>query len=393
MPKILVVEDEELIRNIFHQSLENWGYRVEAVSNGKEALEWIRKQDFDIVITDLNMPLMDGMTLLREIKFNWPYIEVIVVTGYGTIESAIEAMKIGAFDFILKPVNFDMVKITIRKCQQKIAAARENTQLRDLNRQLRELNEMKDKFISITNHEIRTPITVIKGYLEILDSMLENKTPEMKEIFAILRRKSRELTQIAERMHILSDVYHKDEIVEKQAVDLSDVARFVVMEMYRLFQHRHIEFKARIPKTPVWVEGMASWVRIILQELLQNALKFTPDKGKVTLKIYETHKAGVICVQDSGIGIPAEKLDDIFKPFYEVQDVVHHKTSQYEFMGGGMGIGLSLVKQLVMQMQGRIEVDSDPPYGSTFVIYLPKMKEKQVHKEVPNVALTAKKDI
>ena len=155
--KILVVEDEEIIRLMFQQTFESWGFQVDVAENGKDALDRCHRENYHIVVTDLNMPMMDGLELLKRIKIKWPNIEVIVITGYATIESAIDAMKHGAYDFILKPVNFDHVQFTMNKCYSKIRFEAENQELRQANSQLTELNEMKDKFLYITNHEIRTP--------------------------------------------------------------------------------------------------------------------------------------------------------------------------------------------------------------------------------------------
>ena len=204
--KILVVEDEELIRDIFKQSLENLGFSVETAEDGKTALELCQQNTYQIVTTDINMPVMDGITLLKHIKSRWPFIEVIVVSGYASIENAIDALKIGAFDFILKPVNFDHLKLVIKKCYQKISWQTESFELKEKNLQLKELSEMKDKFLSITNHEIRTPLMIIKGYLEILESQLENLNDDDEEILDIIKKTTENLSDTVERMHMLSQV-------------------------------------------------------------------------------------------------------------------------------------------------------------------------------------------
>ncbi|MCB0265284.1 MAG: response regulator, partial [Calditrichaeota bacterium] len=179
--RLLLVDDEAIILTLFKSALQAWGYTVDIAEDGKKALQLCNENNYHIMITDLNMPNMDGMALLKRVKSRWPMMEVIVVTGYGTIETAIEAMKMGASDFILKPVNFEQVQFTIKKCYQKIKAESENQELREINAQLRSVNEMKDKFLAITNHEIRTPLTIIKGYLEILEMIMESDDPEIAE--------------------------------------------------------------------------------------------------------------------------------------------------------------------------------------------------------------------
>ena len=383
---ILVVEDEKLIREIFQQALENWGFTVYVAEEGTQAIQILRETSIHIVITDLNMPNMDGMTLLHKIKDNWPYIEVIVVTGHATIESAIEAMKYGAFDFILKPVNFEQVRITLKRCFQKLKAESENAELREINARLKELNELKDKFLSITNHEIRTPVTIIKGYLEILSTMVPGDDPEVKEIFSILKNTSEELVSSLDRMHLLSRLQQGEMLSIQQLVDVREIARGVYEEMFRLFKFRNIELHLRLPAKPAMVFANEGAVKIILRELVHNALKFTPDGGEVSIKLFTTQNYVNIVVADTGVGIPAEKQEAIFKDFYEVQDVIHHSSSRKDFMGGGMGIGLSLVKELVLNLKGRVVVESTEGKGSSFIIYLPRSTEEQLRlsHEIPN---------
>ncbi len=369
--RILVVEDEEIIRTMFQQSFENWGFQVESAENGKDAYEKCLENSYHIVVTDLNMPVMDGMDLLKRIKTKWPFIEVVVITGFATIESAIDAMKAGAFDFILKPVNFDHVQFTINKCYQKISRQAENTELRELNAQLTELNEMKDKFLYITNHEMRTPLTIIKGYLDILHSLVPRKNPDVDEVIDILQNTTSELNDIVDRMHLLQGLDNGDTPVKYQTVDLKQIMSLVYKELVGLYKSRNIDVKVFLDKKPLLMEGDLRQLRLILRELLQNALKFTRDDGKVRAHLEAKDGEIRYTVKDDGVGIPAEKQELIFERFYEIQDVINHRTSNKEFMGGGMGIGLSLVKDIVKSMKGEILLESEENKGSRFKIILP----------------------
>ncbi|RMG67555.1 MAG: hybrid sensor histidine kinase/response regulator [Calditrichaeota bacterium] len=376
--QILVVDDEEMIRTVFQQSLELWGYQVDVAANGKIALEKCRTVPYHMVITDLNMPEMDGMMLLQKLKDEWPFIEVLVVTGYATIELAIEAMKLGAYDFILKPVNFDQVKFTIQKCYREICSRAENAELREINAQLRELNELKSKFLAITNHEIRTPLTIIKGYLEILEMVLNSRDPEVLEIFQILNNTVKDLQSTAERMHMLSLLNEGGWLGPAEQTNVMALGRSVGESMARLFRHRGIEFKMEFRPENLVIRIPHKAVAVLLKELLHNALKFTPDEGTVELVMWELPDWVVIRVRDTGIGIPVEKQDLIFKEFYEVQDTNNHKSSTEEFMGGGMGIGLALAREIVRTLKGAIEVESQPGSGSSFIVRLPKAPVSQV---------------
>lgn len=382
--RILVVEDEEIIRMMFQQSFENWGFKVEVAENGKDALEKCQSSNFHIVITDLNMPVMNGMELLKRIKARWPFIEVIVITGFATIESAIEAMKLGAYDFILKPVNFDHVQFIINKCFQKIRAQAENTELRQLNAKLTELNELKDKFLYITNHEIRTPLTIIKGYLDILQSLLPEPNADTAEILEILDNTTGELNELVDRMHVLEDIDEARSSQRQQRIDLKVLFAKVYKEMAKLYDSRNIDLNVFVDKKPIFLQGDYRQIRLVLRELLQNALRFTEDGGKVQVKLSVKGNEIQYSVKDNGVGIPFEKQDIIFERFYEVQDVINHRSSAKEFMGGGLGIGLNLVKEIVESMKGRVLLESEPGTGSLFRIIFPypdENSETNIHAE------------
>jgi len=370
--RILIVEDETLIQEIFQQALSNWGYNVDCAANGKSALELCQKNNYDIVITDINMPQMDGISLLKRIKSRWPYIEVIIITGYGTIEMAIDALKVGAYDFILKPVNFDHLEFTINKCFQKIEQQSEGSELREKIEQLKELNDMKDKFFSITNHEIRTPLMILRGYFEILETELGDLDREKKEIFEIIKKTYLELSETVERMHILSHMNHGDWIGRHERIDITKTISEVYNKLLHLFEHRKIHISQDIPDHPIWIEGNSFACRLLIRELLHNSLKFTQDDGRVKVKAQDFKDQAVISISDNGIGIPYDKQQLIFTDFYEVQNVMNHKSSTKEFMGGGMGIGLNLVKEITTAMNGKLQVFSDTGEGSTFIIFLPK---------------------
>lgn len=383
--KILVVEDEEIIRLMFKQSFENWGFNVDIAENGKEAIEKCQNEFYNIVVTDLNMPVMDGMELLKKLKSKWPYQDVIVVTGYATIESAIEAMKLGAYDFILKPVNFDHVQFTINKCFTKIKAQTENEELSRMNNQLMEINEMKDKFLYITNHEIRTPLTIIKGYIDVLRSLISNPNEEVNETLTILEDTTAELNELVDRMHLLKSLELGDIVENHESLDLKDILKKVYRELGNLYKARRVELKVVVDKKPIILLGDYRKVRLVMRELLHNALKFTPDGGSVMVQLEAENGHITYLVKDSGVGIPYDKQKVIFDRFYEIQDVVNHRSSKRDFMGGGLGIGLSMVNEIVNNMKGKIELTSDPGQGSIFKIIWPHSTRKSKTSEEEKV--------
>jgi signal transduction histidine kinase len=372
--KILLIEDEQDVRESYLDMLSFMGFAVDTAENGLDGLEKLNKANYEIVVTDLNMPVMDGLETLRRIKMKSSSIEVIVITGFATIENAISAMKQGAFDYFTKPVSMEHVRIVLNKCIQKINARRENQQLRDLNTQLTELNDLKSKFITITNHELRTPLAVLKGYLDLLGMELNGSAgPEVKEYYSILSTTLNEMIDMIENMHDLSNYGKIFTLKNRMVFDANELASEIYREVKALFDKRNIKLALKTSGDEAQISAEKTMIKRVLRELVQNALKFTGEDGQVviTVKNIKLKNQVFIMVSDTGIGIPHDKIALIFEPFYEVQDVMHHSTSKTDFMGGGIGVGLSYVREIVAAHNGEVVVESALGKGSTFTLILP----------------------
>jgi signal transduction histidine kinase len=330
------------------------------------------------------MPEMNGLDVLKYIKKKKPYIEVIVITGFATIENAIEAMKVGAYDYFSKPIDLEHVRIVLSKCVKQIQSRKENEELRSLTKQLKELNELKDKFITITNHELRTPVTVLKGYFELIDYYLqESRNEDINDAIDIVKETMRELVDIVERMHDISSFdYGKQKMIATD-IDIQEILQLIYKEMKLLFEKRNINFDMNLDGEGVITSGDERQIKRSIRELLQNALKFTPEGGDVIMEysINKENKKLYVKVSDNGIGIPKDKLDLVFEPFYEVQNVINHMTSKTEFMGGGIGLGLTLVKEVFESHKGELLLESEENKGTVFTVVLPFKKIKEPQKE------------
>ena len=375
--RVLVVDDEKEIRAFLSKALSRLGgFHVELADSGKEALCKLEKEPFDLVLTDLKMPKMDGLQLVAEIAKSKPETLTIMMTGHGTIDSALEAMKLGASDYITKPLNLDEMILRLRKAleeKQRFVRLKDFAdQLEKTNLELRKIDSMKSEFVSVASHELRTPLAAIKNAVQL---MLSGKTGELnenqKQFLSMAERNINRLTNILNDLLDLSRIESGRIEFKFQNIKLQEIIELAASSLGPHADVKSIQIDVELPQSLPAIYGDQEKIEQILTNLIGNAIKFTPDGGKILISAKCPHdeKGGygdtvAISVKDTGIGIPAEHLDAIFEKFHQVEGSLHRSVS-------GTGLGLAITKGLVEAQQGGIGVESEIGKGSTFTFTLP----------------------
>ncbi len=381
-PHILVVDDEEAVRQICQKCLEREGYAIELAQNGLAALEKLRQfEDIQIVMTDMMMPAMGGVDLLETIKRDYPHIEVIMMTGNATIQSAIDAMKKGAQEFILKPAKPELILNVIRKCIDKITASKTIAELSEAYKKTKQLEAMKDKFLAITSHELRTPVNHLKSFVSVLDESagFEICPKERREYMRVISKSIDDLQEIVTNMF---DVLRAENAAIPLRIDSLDIHELLkeIFDEYRIASQddrRNQTITMDLSATNTKIEADRLKVKGLISHLIQNAKKFTPDFGKIALQSRDDGEFIVVAIQDNGVGIPEDELGNVFNEFYEVGPVQKHGTSKTNFGGGGLGLGLSLSRAIATAHGGGIRVKSEVGKGSEFMVYLPQKQTNE----------------
>ena len=370
--RILVVDDEKEIRDFLLKTLTRLkGYDVELAENGEEALKKIEKGNFDLVLTDLKMPDPDGLQLVTEIGKSKPEILTVLMTGHGTIDSALEAMKRGASDYLTKPLNLDEMIVRLQKVledRQRFVKLRDfATQLEKANQELKRIDEMKSEFVSVASHELRTPLAAIKNAVQLI---LQGKTGEINEnqknFLSMADRNISRLTNILNDLLNLSRIESGKIDLNFEELDPRTLIEFILSSLKPQADGKSLQLSIEIQRELPAVYGDREKVEQILTNLVGNAIKFTQEGGEITVSARPSPRGRnklAISVRDSGIGISEDQFEKIFEKFHQVEGSLHRSVS-------GTGLGLAITKGLVEAHHGEIWVESQIGKGSTFTFTL-----------------------
>ncbi|MBZ0274508.1 MAG: hybrid sensor histidine kinase/response regulator [Anaerolineae bacterium] len=402
---ILYIEDDPASRSLVERTLRHAGYRVLVAERGLEGIDIARREGPDLILTDINLPDLSGRelttTLRSEARFKKTPIVALTAQAYN--EARDMAMAAGVNGYLTKPVDVETlptkVQYYLQGGQDAIEAAnlsaaqtryvqevvgRLEKQIRDLessNTALRRLDKMKDTFIQLTAHELRTPLTLVFGYSRLLE-----ESPPIKALI-----QTDEATQtlmvglqeaIQRMQRIINEILTISRIMTNQ-IDLSIgpanpglVMDKVIREREDAIQFRAVNVHFNRAEWPDRMRADSDLLGLAFGNLLENAIKYTPDGGNIYLTATANEQSVRISIRDTGIGVALEEQTRIFERFHTAGDTGLHSTSKTQFRGGGLGLGLAICKGIIDAHGGRIWVESpglDPNTcpGSEFIIVLP----------------------
>jgi signal transduction histidine kinase len=267
----------------------------------------------------------------------------------------------------------------LKESETRLAEALATTQelLRNeqqVTRMLQELNEMKSSFMIVTAHEMRTPLTILKGYHEALrQGVLGLLTREQEQSLAICEKTTDRLIASFNDILAMLEIDGGRMRIHARPVDLRGVLKEVVGQMQPFLEQRSLDMAVEAADAVATVPVDAEKMQIALVNLVENAIKFTPDGGRIRLRVLEEGAALHVAVEDSGIGIERDELERIFDKFYTSRDPLHHTSGTYQFRARGSGLGLAIAKGYVEAHGGRILAESEGAgKGSAFHVVLPR---------------------
>ncbi len=373
MTTILVVDDEtdleSLLVNRFRRKIKASDYAFHFAQSGLEALTILQKEpSIDLLLLDINMPDMDGLTLLGKLPAVNPLLRAVMVSAYGDMDNIRTAMNRGAFDFVCKPIDFTDLEVTIEKTAEHVRQLQEA-------RQLKVIDELKTRFFDNITHEFRTPLTLILAPTEQLLQRFGDSV-ELQRSLGMVERNARQLLRLINQLLDLAKLESGHLSLSPQAGDPGDFIGQIVRAFDLVAQEKNLLLTYENKLTGFYSFD-ATKLEQIAHNLIANALKFT-KAGGVTVQLMADSVMVRLVVTDTGIGIAPEKLPYIFNRFYQIQEFgANGEPRQYSYPG--TGIGLALVKELAELMGGRVSVSSEteqtgPNAGTTFTVDMPLLR-------------------
>ena len=351
-PNILVVDDEMGPRESLKMIL-NPHYNVYTADRGAQAVEMLKQHPVDLVTLDLKMPGFSGINVLEKVKQHDPDIEAIIITGYGSLDTAIEGLRLGAFDYISKP--FDVNHI--------LALVRRGLERRNAKAQLR---QVKSDFLSNISHELRTPLSVVVGFVYLLLNQVIGKlTEDQQKVLETVYRNSEELLELIDNVLWMTSLNAGDAQATLEKFDARDLVNETIKRFEKSLREKGLRLDVQMMDGEVSVVSDRAKVERVFHNVFNNAVKFTSE-GEITVRVHPSARRDSVEFEviDTGIGIDESKIDTIFEPFHQADNSMQRSYS-------GLGIGLTVARRMAELVGGKLAISSKPGVGTRVTMTFP----------------------
>jgi len=356
--RILIIDDEEVVLDSCREILRGSDYNLTTASNGAQGLDMMKEFRPDLIFVDLKMPGMPGLGVLGHIQTFDPTIVTVVITGFATIGSAVDAMKLGTHDFLPKPFTPDEFRLITSRALEKRKLILETLALR------KEKDMLRANFAAIVSHELKSPLSAVQQNLFVLSSELSDQIDE--DQMARLERMKIRIAELLELIRTWLRVISTDiEAIREgfEQVRMEPLIITAVESIQPQAIRKDVELIVDIQEPLSLITGDSGTLTEVLVNILNNAVKYSYPGQKVHCSASDQDGELVVSVTDTGIGISDEDIPYIFNDFYSGK---HDQQDEK-----GYGLGLALCSRIIEIHGGLISVDSELGKGSLFQVRLP----------------------
>jgi two-component system sensor histidine kinase/response regulator len=367
---LLVVDDEIGMRSSVERALRNYcthvpdiqhevNFRISQAESGEAALELIDSDTPDIILLDYKLPGISGLDVLMALKERKLDILVVMITAYASLETAVQATKNGAFDFLAKPFTPEELRATVHKTTKHCMVQRQAAKLAGERRQIR------FEFLSVLAHELKSPLAAVEGNMFIMRDHLAGET--IQDYDRLVNRSIIRLEGMKKLIFDLLDLTRIESGQKKRTltdIDVCAIAKQAMETHGAMAGDKQVTISFEGPES-LLLQADSGELEIIFNNLISNAVKYNQDGGTVVVSVQDLGSTVSIAVRDTGIGMTQEEVSRLFGEFIRIKN---QKTMNIL----GSGLGLSILKRLSHLYGGQVHVESEPDRGSTFTVTLQK---------------------
>lgn len=363
--RVVVIDDDYAMRLSCRQILTKSGYAVEVFEDGAKGLEAVLSERPDLVVVDLKMPGISGMEVISRIHAVDPDQVVVVITGYPTIGSAVEAIRAGAFDFLPKPFTPDELRLVVRRAVDRRRLVLESHRL-EMEREI-----LRRRVATFVSHQLKTPLVAIRQYMDVLLRLegSEGVAEQREEWLTRSRHRCDQLVRLIEDWLTLSRSECSDLAWRHEPLNLAKVLEVTVEACEARADECGVSLDLTLPDRELVVAGDEGCLGVLFTNLVENAVHYNRPGGRISVVARVERGEACVSVTDTGRGIAEEHRSLVFEEFFRVE-----KDSDEGH--GGTGLGLPISRRIAQEMGGKIDLDSEVGVGSTFTVRLPLLNRE-----------------
>lgn len=373
-PSILLVDDDKNILDTVRDILDDAGYEVETASRGEEAIAALDRRAYDIVVVDFQLPDTTGLELARKVRERHEFSLVILMTGHASLEMAVKAIQEAVYDYLIKPVDPGQLKRTIERALDQQRLKVENVRLledlRTANEKMTRLDALKSRMLKILSHDLKTPLSSIRGYSELLKSGLKGKLSEaQKKMVEITIQEADHLNGLIGDLLDLAQIETGEFNLDRRPASCDKLLDKAVQRTRLIAEMKEVPVEvivaSELPEIAIDMPRMVQ----VMSNIIRSALKHSSRSGRIFLNVAQKNNAVDIRVSYVGMGFSAEQLNGLFTP------VIRPHGEPADSLDG-LRIMLALAREVVHAHGGELGVDSrGSDQGATFWMAIPVTAE------------------